>query len=71
MERAVLVQSEPYALFVLHGAQVHIDQHAFVLGDQFWRNGSGSDTSQVEGPHRELRSWFPDRLSGDNTDSFP
>ena len=56
--------------FVLHSAQVHVDEDAIVFSDKFWADAGRSDTAQVEGSHRELRSRFTDRLSGDDTDSF-
>ena len=55
------------SFFVLHDAKIHIDEDAFVLGDEFRAERRRSDTAQVERSHRELRSRFPDRLSGDNT----
>ena len=34
LQRAVLVQGEPMAFFVLHNAKIHVDKNAILIGDQ-------------------------------------
>src|SRR5579862_6081651 len=70
MQRAILIQSEPYALFVLNGAQSDVNEHSIVLRDELWADAGGGNTPRMEGSHRELRSRFPDRLSSNGPDSF-
>ena len=71
VERAVLVESQPDALFVLNSAQIHVDKDPIMLSDEFWAQAGRGDTPRVERTHRQLRSRFTDRLSSDNPYSFP
>ena len=68
VEGTVLVENNPHSLFVLHSAQILVEQDSVVLGIEVWGDVRRSDTSQVERSHRELRSRFPDRLCGDDSD---
>ena len=70
LERSVLIEREPMPLFVLNDAQIHVDENAVLLGDELWAEACRCNTAQVEGSHRELRSRFADRLSGDDSNRF-
>src|SRR5215471_19653232 len=70
-DRPVLAQYDPTAVQCLHRAQI-IELHATVVlrfDDRLFKCLACRSTD-VECPHRELRSRFTDGLGGDNSDRF-
>ena len=70
-DRAVLVQNNPAAVERLHRAQIVELNRAVVLRlDDRLLEGLTGRSTDVEGPHRQLRARFANRLRGDNADRF-
>src|SRR5438552_9002506 len=70
-DRTILAQHDPAAIERLHCAQIVEAHRAVILrfNDRLFES-LARRSADVECSHRQLRSWFADRLSGNNSNRF-
>ena len=70
-DRAVLIQNDPTAVERLHGSQVVESNSTIVFRFDDWLlERLAGRTTDMECPHRQLRSRFADGLRRNDTDCF-